>query len=65
MPDDDQMRAEAERLAVMLAEPPRKAFDAHLDEHRCYEPPIGGFGHCPEAMALFELLPDGDRILIA
>ena len=53
-------------VAVMLAEPLRKAFDAHLDEHRCGDPYVGiGFAHCREAMELWDLLPDGDRIVIA
>lgn len=54
-------------LAATLAQPLRDAFVAHLDGHGCGDPgsPIGGFGYCPDAMALYELLPDGDRICIA
>lgn len=56
-------------LAVTLAAPLRKALEDHLDEHGCGAGSgptyIGGFIHCPEAKRLFELLPDGDRVLIA
>ena len=57
--------------AVTLAEPLRKALDAHLDDHGCgtgdvHDPRYtGGFLHCPEASRLFALLPDGDRVLLA
>jgi hypothetical protein len=54
--------------AVTLAEPLRKAFREHLDVHGCGtgdsgDPRyVGGCAHCPEAMRLWDLLPDGDRI---
>lgn len=57
-------------LAITLAQPLRDALDRHFDEHLCgtgdHRSPhyIGGFGNCPTAMQLFELLPDGDRILL-
>ncbi|GAA2644488.1 hypothetical protein GCM10010399_92990 [Dactylosporangium fulvum] len=57
-------------LGATLAEPLHKAFRDHLDEHRCgtgdYRSPhyVGGFAHCPAAMELWELLPDGDRIVL-
>lgn len=47
-------------VAVTLAEPLRKALRAHLDGHQC-----SGVLSCQEANALWELLPDGDRILMA
>lgn len=37
----------------------------HPEEHEAtggHE--IQGFGHCPEAMALFGLLPEGDRVVV-
>lgn len=56
-------------LAVTLAQPLRDAFHRHLDLHGCGAGSgptyIGGFSRCPEAWALYELLPDGDRICIA
>lgn len=52
-------------LAVTLAAPLRKAFDAHLDTHGCGRPGSGGFAYCDEAMSLFRLLPAGDRIIWA
>jgi hypothetical protein len=60
-----------EMVARLLAEPLRKALDGHLDEHNCgtgdtSSPDyVGGFTHCPEAKRLWDLLPDGDRILLA
>jgi hypothetical protein len=51
-----------EVVAALLAEPLRQAFKRHLDEHGCAE--IRGFAYCPEAMRLFDLLPDGDRVVI-
>lgn len=60
-----------EAAAQVMAEPLRRALDRHLDEHRCgegdFESPdyIGGFLNCPEAAELWELLPDGDRIMLA
>lgn len=50
-------------LAATLAEPLRKAFAAHLDEHGCAE--RTGFAYCDEAMRLFRLLPAGDRTVVA
>ena len=60
-----------EIVAATLAEPLRRAFRAHLDEHGCAtrdpgDPRyIGGFGHCEEAMRLWYLQPAGDRVVIA
>jgi hypothetical protein len=48
-----------ELVAAMLAEPLRRALRQHMDEHGCML-----FG-CTEARRLWELLPDGDRILLA
>jgi hypothetical protein len=59
-----------EVAAVTLAEPLRRAFHAHLDEHGCgtgdpRDPRyVGGFGHCDEALRLWRLLPAGDQVLI-
>lgn len=49
-----------EGVAVMFGEVLRKAFAAHLEEHGCADPERGGrgYGHCPEAMRLEDLLPD-------
>jgi hypothetical protein len=58
-------------IAVTLGAVLRKALEEHLDEHGCgcgdirHPSYIGGFLHCPEAKRLFDLLPDGDRILLA
>lgn len=58
-------------VAATLAEPLRRALDVHLDEHGCgtgdaHDPRyVGGFIHCPEASALWDLLPDCDRIALA
>jgi hypothetical protein len=58
-------------VAVTLAEPLRRAFDKHLDEHGCgtgdpADPRyVSGFIHCPAARELWDLLPDGDRIMLA
>jgi hypothetical protein len=58
-------------VAMTLAEPLRKALDVHLDEHGCgtgdvADPRyVGGFWYCPEAKSLWDLLPDGDRIVMA
>jgi hypothetical protein len=46
--------------AATLAEPLRRAFRQHLATH---DHPHG-FGHCPEAMRLSELLPPGDQIVV-
>lgn len=51
-------------IAATLAEPLRRALDRHLAGHGCGSRPPG-FGYCPEATRLWDLLPDGDRILIA
>jgi hypothetical protein len=57
-------------VAVTLAEPLRRALDAHLDEHGCGTGDIaddryvGGFFHCSEAKRLWDMLPAGDRICI-
>lgn len=55
-------------VAMTLAEPLRKAFADHLDEHGCSATSgptaIGGFGKCPEAMRLFELQPEGDKLIV-
>jgi hypothetical protein len=59
-----------EALASTLAEPLRKAFDGHLERRQCgtgnTSSPfyIGGFGNCPWAVFLFDLLPEGDRICV-
>lgn len=58
-------------VAVTLAEPLRRALDAHLDEHGCgtgdvHDPAYcSGFIHCPGAKLLWDLLPDGDKIMWA
>jgi len=58
-------------VAVTLAEPLRRALDRHLDEHGCgtgdHTDPryVGGFLNCPAAKELWDLLPDGDRIVLA
>ena len=58
-----------EIAAMTLAEPLRKALDTHLDEHGCgtgdtTDPRyVGGFWYCPEAKRLWDLLPEGDRIV--
>jgi len=52
-------------VAATLAEPLRKAFDRHMDQHGCGEPgnpEYAGFLRCPEALALWKLLPEGDTI---
>ena len=57
-------------VAMTLAEPLRKALDAHLDEHGCgtgdsADPRyVGGFWYCPEAKRLWDMLPAGDRIVV-
>lgn len=51
-------------VAATLAEPIRRAFVAHLDEHGCGGPDGPGFIHCPQARELWDMLPDGDRIVI-
>jgi hypothetical protein len=51
-----------EVVAKTLAEPLRQMFKRHLDEHGCAE--TYGFAYCPEAMRLFNLLPDGDRVVV-
>jgi hypothetical protein len=48
---------------MTLAEPLRKAFREHLGEHGCEEP--YGFAYCPDAVRLWDMLPAGDRIVIA
>jgi len=44
-------------------------FMRHLDEHGCGDPDgtryMGGFGHCPEAMRLFDSMHDEDRVILA
>lgn len=58
-----------EAVAVTLAEPLRKAFQGHLNTHLCgtgdHRSPhyVGGFIHCPTAAELWELLPEGDRVV--
>lgn len=68
-----------EAVAVMLAQPLRDAFNGHMDNHGCgccgprwcksthtdEGHAIHGFAHCPEAMHLFNLLPEGDTVIIA
>jgi hypothetical protein len=49
-------------VAALLAEPLRRAFHQHLDEHRCWA--RGGFAHCEEAMRLFRLLPRAEQVTI-
>lgn len=48
--------------ATTLAEPLRRAFSKHVDEHGCAA--RTGFAYCDEAMRLFRLLPDGDRVIV-
>jgi hypothetical protein len=45
-----------------MAEPLRRVFREHLDQHGCAE--RLGFAYCPEASRLFGLLPAGDSIII-
>jgi hypothetical protein len=58
-------------VAATLAEPLRRALDAHLDEHGCgtgdtADPNyVSGFLNCPDAKKLWDMLPAGDRIVIA
>lgn len=53
-----------EYVVALLAERLRNAFDDHYAS--CPRCTSGrGFLHCEEAMALWELMPDGDRVLIA
>lgn len=42
----------------------RRRFSKHLDEHGCGKPGAGGFSHCEEAMRLWDVLPDKDRIVL-
>ena len=57
-------------VAMTLAEPLRRAFHAHLDEHGCGTGDtaspryVGGFIHCSRARELWDMLPGGDRIVI-
>jgi hypothetical protein len=56
-------------LAMTLAAPIRKAFNDHMDTHLCGTGDsssrhyIGGFSNCPTARELFELLPEGEKVL--
>jgi hypothetical protein len=56
--------------ATTLAEPLRQAFRRHLDDHGCgtgdHRSPtfVGGFAHCPAALRLYTLLPDGDQVAV-
>lgn len=56
-------------VATMLGAVLRKALNDHLDEHGCGTPGhpnyTSGFWHCPEAKRLWDLLPEGDRIVLA
>lgn len=69
--DPDFAHGVFEAVAATLAEPLRRAFGNHLAAHGCgtgdiRDPRyIGGFGECPGAMALFELLPPWDKAVIA
>lgn len=60
-----------EAVAMLLAQPLRDALDRHLNEHGCgtgdtTDPRyVGGFFHCPEAKRLWDLMPAGDRIVLA
>jgi hypothetical protein len=49
-------------VAKLLAEPLRRAFEKHLDQHGCAE--RHGFAYCEEAMQLFGLLPPGDTVIL-
>lgn len=60
----DLAHAVFEYVAALLAEPLRAAFDAHLDECGCGHNGVG-IAHCDAAMVLWDLLPDGDRVIIA
>ena len=55
-------------VAQLLAEPLRRAFVEHLDQHGCatqgHPNFVGGFSYCEEAMRLFSLLPPGDTVII-
>lgn len=57
-----------EAYGVETASPQRAEFLKHLDEHHCADENhpayMGGFGHCAEAMRLFNLQPDHERVLI-
>lgn len=46
-------------VAMTLAEPLRKAFRG---QHGCSA--RGGFGKCSEAMKLYELQPEGDKVIL-
>lgn len=61
------VRVPYQRVAQVLAEPLRGAFEEHLAEHRCGDEgsPYRGFINCSEAKRLWDLLPDGDRVVYA
>lgn len=51
-----------EIVAMTLAEPLRRAFFTHADEHQCQ----GRYPRCPEYARLAALLPEGDEpVLLA
>lgn len=56
MIDHDAMQ----QVAVLLADPLRRAWCQHLDSD-CSVCAADGIAWCPEAMRLFDLLPSGDR----
>lgn len=67
--DPDLTHVVLEYVGALLAEPLRRAFDVHLDEHGCgigdHRDPryVGGFLNCPEAARLWDLLPLGDAVI--
>jgi hypothetical protein len=48
-------------VAQLLAEPLRRAFVQHLDDHGCAE--RHGFAYCDKAMRLFDLLPHAEKVI--
>lgn len=58
----DERRQALKGVAFLLMQPIRKALNDHFDGHDCGET---GFFYCPEAKRLWDLLPDGDRIVLA
>ncbi len=60
----DAAHAVFETVAMLMGERLRQAFSAHLDEHGCGRHGGPGFAYCDEAVRLFELMPEGDKVLI-
>lgn len=64
-----QRRQLLQAAATGMAEVINREFEAHLGEHGCgtgdrRDPRyVGGFSNCPTAMAMWDLLPDGYRIV--